>query len=138
MRMRESFAVVALSVAMTAGCGGAGEPYGAVTGRVTCDGVGVPDAVVMFEPTGGGPAVTAEADGEGNYVARRSAEMPGLPPGTYRVAVMPPLYYPGLGPVGSNAPPRRDDIPLKYRDPATSGLSLTVTAATPQEWDIEM
>ena len=121
----------------TVGCGGPASPQGTVSGRVTFAGDGVPNATVVFEAAGGELTVTTDADDTGRYRARRSAEMAGLPPGDYRVTVTPPLYYPGLGPVDA-APPERPDIPQKYRDPATSGLALTVLDGDDHPYDIMM
>jgi hypothetical protein len=122
------------------GCGQAPEPYGVIQGRVTYQGKPVPHAVVMFESTAQELTISADADEQGNYKAIRSVDVPGLPIGSYRVAVTPPLFYPGLGPVGKNpGPPIRDDIPASYRQSATSGLTIDVSKdGSEAPFDIEM
>jgi hypothetical protein len=122
---------------ITIGCADPTDPFGVVQGQVTFEGNAVPKAMVVFEAKGSPLTITADADASGHYQARRSAEMAGLPPGEYRVSVTPPLFYPGLGPAGAK-PPQRDDIPPKYRDAATSGLSLNVSDAQEQVFDIAM
>ncbi len=122
---------------LIAGCSEPSEPFGAVNGSVTFEGKRVPDAIVVFEATGSPLSITADVDETGHYQARRSVDMPGLPPGEYRVAVTPPLFYPGLGPAGAR-PPQRDDIPQKYRNPSTSELTIEVTNGQEQVLDISM
>lgn len=122
------------------GCGEAPEPYRAIQGRVTYQGKPVPHAVVVFESTAQELTIAADADEQGIYKAIRSVNVPGLPIGSYRVAVTPPLFYPGLGPVGKNpGPPTRDDIPASYRESATSGLAIDVRKeGSAASFDIEM
>ncbi len=123
----------------TSGGCGQSNPYSPVRGTVTFQDKPVPNAVVIFEATQGSISVAADANEAGVYQARRSQQIPGLPPGDYRVTVTPPLFYPGIGAAPSNAkPPQRNDIPLAYREASTSGLVLSVQDALPTEFNIRL
>jgi hypothetical protein len=132
-----SFAI-ALSVLALGGCEKR-EPYSSVHGKVTFQGQPVPNAVVMFEALQGAIHVAADADESGAFEVRRSKDVPGLPLGDYRISVTPPPFYPGIGVPQSNAqPPPRNDIPMSYRDPTSSGLTLTVPDDSPIEFNIDL
>ena len=88
-------------------------------------------ASIRFSNPQAGVDVIAELDAEGKYVI--VGEKMGLPEGTYQVAVTPILNFdnikttPGGLVVPSSMPSRnRPDIPKKYQELATSGLTLVV------------
>ena len=102
---------------------------GKVSGKVTLDGQPVSEGRISFNDASRGIFMTADLRADGSYEVVR-AEGHGLPPGTYQVAVTP---LPSDLPVGfsSTAPPKRfSEIPAKYHNPATSGLTLTVAQET--------
>ena len=112
-----------------------GETLGAVSGDVTFQGKPVTQGVVMFRNAGQGIYVTAPLDEQGHYVVKQATGA-GLPPGEYQVSVNPPVVdVPMGGPVQQI--PSFSNIPLKYRDANTSGLTLTVSE-TATTLDINM
>ena len=81
--------------------------------------------------------VTAKIGADGAYdvfMGRRR----GLPEGTYRVAVRPPGVKIPLGPMVKLPPlPERLDIPERYRQPSSSGLTFTVRPGQ-NSFDVDM
>ncbi len=81
--------------------------------------------------------MTAQLHPNGTYqvvVARG----PGLPEGTYQIAIMPPRVEIPLGPMKERPKPREClDIPSKYRSPSSSGLTWTVKPSD-NRLDIDM
>ena len=133
------FAVMAL---MLFGCGQSGPKYWPVSGKVTFRGKPVVAASIRFSNPGAGVDVVAELDADGQYVI--IGEKTGLPEGMYQVAVVPKLNYdniqqtPGGLVIPSSMPSmNRPDIPTRYHDPATSGLTMTVKPE-PNAFDVEM
>jgi hypothetical protein len=124
-------ALTVAAVALVGGCGG--KHLAEVKGRVTYEGKPLPPKVtVLFQNADAGLYITAKLDEDGYYRVDM-AEGYGLPPGTYDVAVLPPplLVSPEFiekhrekGPPLLVAFPQ---VPLKYRDPKTSGLKLVLT-----------
>ena len=59
--------------------------------------------------------------------------------GDYQVAVMPPVIEgPSSRTPGTRTPGEYRDIPPKYRNPKTSGLTLTVNGGTNPPFTIDM
>lgn len=86
------------------------EPVAEVTGRVTIDSAPCVKANVLFSYRDKGIFIVAPTDEDGKFrvgIAKRY----GLPYGTYQVTVVPP-----------QSPDPRPDIPIKYRNPKTSGI----------------
>ena len=81
--------------------------------------------------------MTAVLNKDGSYVVT-SAAGPGLPLGEYRVMVTPPVDEAILGP-NFEPPPIKPfpNIPQRYRDVKTSGLSLDVKEGD-NPFDVEM
>lgn len=127
---------VALGLAFF-GCG-SGEARGRVTGAVTFQGKPVTEGIVIFSSSEKGVHMTAKLKPEGSYEII-TAKGAGLTVGNYRVAVCPPppelasLTVNGPAPVAKTYP----NIPPKYRDQATSGLTLAVKQGENQ-FDIAM
>ena len=109
-------ALAALLLPTGLGCGG-----GPVTvrGTVKFEGQPVTEGTVQFNDEKTGSRAEAELQPDGTYTAT-------LPPGTYKVIVLPPLVVE----TGSGMPDPRykkvRNIPQKYRSTATSGLTATV------------
>jgi hypothetical protein len=113
--------LLALGLAAVAGCNSEPEAY-TVTGRVTFEGAAVTDGTVqLIDPsTGKGGQATLSPDG--GYELK-------LGPGRYEVMISPPL----LTTDGKTGPPMFEykkvpDIPERYRNTVTSGLTAAVAA----------
>ncbi len=120
-----SAAALGLAVFALPGCGPKGE-YAAVHGQVTCNGRMVTEGqVVFFEPEQN-VYQAARIRPDGTYSAKMS-DGPGLLLGTYQVAVMPPVIEgPNSKSPGPRAPGKHQEIPIRYRNPKSSGLKLEV------------
>ena len=119
-----------LAMSLVAGCGS--DPRGIVTGTVTNGGTPVTGAMVLFEDAEHGQSINVSVDANGAFDAK-SQGVQGLPPGTYKIAVLPDSFSPP-----SDEPPLVEQglkssseasttIPAKYKKTETSGLSITVT-----------
>ena len=107
------------------GCGKS-EVLGKVSGKVTFQGEPVSKGLVLLANAEKGVHVMAELRGDGTFDVE-TADGFGLPPGTYQVAITPPRIEFPIDPTG--APPvirEYPNIPAKYRDAATSGLTIAV------------
>jgi hypothetical protein len=68
-------------------CGCGGTSFDSVTGTVTLDGQPVGDAVVVFNPDGGGQVATGLTDSGGKFKMGTLKKGDGVRPGKYRVTV---------------------------------------------------
>ncbi len=102
------------------------EKLGAVSGKVTFKGQPLTEGLVMFSNPAKGIYMTAPLDEQGQYKVVM-AKGAGLPPGDYQVSVNPLVVDApmGAGPM-LPPPPACPNIPMRYRDYKTSGLTLTV------------
>ena len=96
-------------------------------GRVTFQGQPVPEGMVVIDNEAEGISLTSQLQPDGSFVVA-SHQGRNLPAGTYRFAVRPPL--PGGQSLSELTQAKRDypNIPEKYRDPKTSGLTADVHA----------
>ena len=101
------------------GCG-QGNPTGSISGKVTHNGEPLTTGVVMFLDSDAGIGASAELDADGVY------EVLSLPTGQYQVAIQAPPA-PSPEEVASGAQLEKLEIPDKYLDPQTSGLTATIT-----------
>ncbi len=115
---------VLTAIAMS-GCGATQPVPSPVTGRVTFEGKPVSDASIRFSDPQAGVDVLADIAADGRYTIITDRG-DGLPEGSYRVAVIPRDKNAPLGSFTAGPETIRRDIPLKYRQPATSGLTVTV------------
>jgi len=127
-QIRNRRTVLLLSLALSlifAGCG-SGEVKGRVSGKVTFQGQPVSEGIVVFRHAEMGVHITAELQSDGSYRVV-SAKGMGLPLGTFHVCVCPPPIHVATA-VGGPPPKIKQysNIPQKYRDVKTSGLTLTV------------
>lgn len=106
-------------LALVAGCEER-KPAGRVVGTVTFQGKPV-EGEVLFYAKDNGIGATAKVDASGKY----EFDTP-LPVATYAVAVMPPPPTPGDPSKPAATPMSSAIFPSKYRDTATSNLSVTV------------
>lgn len=129
--------IVPLLVASLAAFGGCkpAEKLGRIGGTVTFQGRPVCNGVVLFSCIDKGVNMTAQLQADGTYEIIM-AKGAGLPLGDYKVCVSPP---PEFHPIGQAAPPPKQypDIPLKYRNYGTSGLTVTI-ADGENTFDIDM
>ncbi len=131
--LRQSLVVGLLCISVASGCNRpAVVERGAVQGQVTFAGKPVTDGTIRFENVTGGISLNADLGPDGSYQLR-SHEGVGLPPGTYQVAVVPRVapapeagQFVGVAPPGSTPPPEFLDIPPKFRDVTTSGLTAKI------------
>lgn len=130
-------AILAPALLAATGCGPTGE-YGTVRGQVTCNGQTVSEGLVVFFEPESRVYQAARIQPDGSFVAKMS-DGPGLLVGEYQVAVMPPVIEgPGSKAFGPIALRDYREIPKKYRDPKTSGLTLAVTEGSNPPYAIEM
>ena len=119
----------------SAGCGRPTPPWGPVSGQVLYLDKPAQHVVVLFSNPGLGVEMTSVTDAQGNF-RLATAKVPGLPIGEYRIALSPALYN---QPIDGMMFPKPDpskpgmtlapDIPMPYRDVATSGLTAQVTTS---------
>jgi hypothetical protein len=113
-------------VLLPLGCGGTA--LTPVTVRVTLDGKPLAHAQVRFVGEGFEPPLTHPpsgiADLEGIVRPRYQDDQPGIPPGNYKIVVI----LNAEDPQNDNARIGPNLLPVRYADPATSGLSVTVPA----------
>ena len=128
------------------GCGRSGPEYWPVRGNVTFRGKPVAVGLVRFSNPQMGVDVVAELDADGKYVIVTAGGR-GLPKGRYHVAIVSKVDFskvksaPDGLPIPSTMPSAAErnppNIPQKYHDPATSGLTLTVKPE-PNTFDVDM
>ena len=118
------------------GCGKNGPELAPISGRVTFQGKAVSSGTVRLSNPSAGVDVLATLQPDGTYVVRMGNDK-GLPKGTYAVAVVPPRVDAPVGAMASPPIPKRPDIPERYRDPSSSGLTLVVESGE-NVFDIDM
>lgn len=130
------FMFLALAGLVLASCGSRVE-RGRIFGKVTFEGQPVPKGIVMFSDPSQSVNMTAELKLDGSYEIA-TVDGAGLPLGTYKVCVCPPLAVPLMGPPGSQPKPEEyANIPKKYHHYDTAGLTLTVKQGK-NPFDIEL
>jgi hypothetical protein len=125
-----------LCLAALVGCHHSGPQYNPVTGKVAFRGQPVADGRIRFNNQQAAVDVTAILKSDGSYDIVM-AEGKGMPEGTYAVAVLPPMAKAPLGPMVSVKPQSYPNIPNKYRDPSTSGLTFVVKPGS-NTFDVDM
>ena len=119
-------AVLLLALLLVAGCDK--EKPNPVSGTVTFQGTPVAAGMIRFSNPTAAVDIMASLKLDGAYEVVM-AKGKGLPEGTYQVAIMPPRAELPLGPMRPMPKPRSyPNIPEKYRDPSTSGLTFAVKA----------
>ena len=112
------------------GCGPAEEPRYEVHGTVRFQGQPIREGRIALSNAARGVHLNANVNPDGTYEVK-TYRGKGIPAGDYVVSILPPVL---------DAPPVGDPwpfIPTKYRDPATSGLKLTVTEGD-NPFDVDM
>ncbi len=109
---------------------GCGPNVGTVKGRVTLKGAPIGDGSVIFQGASANVSVSGNLKPDGTYQIV-AANMPGLPPGDYKVAISPSKIGTGEAPLAiapGQAEVVRVMIPQRYHSTETSGLTATVQA----------
>ncbi len=149
MRVWGTVAVLALVAAM--GCTPQTEvvhpPTYAVTGVVTYNGDPVEGAQVAFVAAGGGQGAAGTTDADGKYTLTTYEAGDGAEAGEYGVKIMkfskPPKAEGGgeeeyTGAAEDDAWVPTNELPAKYADPSTSGLTATVgESATTADFELK-
>ncbi len=94
-----------------------------INGVVTLDGKPLSSGVVQFQPAVGQPA-TGEIGDDGSFTLSRYVPGDGVPPGTYRVAVV------SYDPTAETQVPENLQVPLRYTRFGSSGIEYTVFPGT--------
>jgi hypothetical protein len=131
-------------------------PGGAIVlGRVTLDGKPLDEVCITFvnAATTQGTGIMTNADGRYEIISNRDGTMArGLPPGDYLVSVAPGRnvsdaelhdriarpFQPANTPAPPPAKPVRTDVPSKYQNYNTSGLSIRVVAGENRPYDFDL
>jgi hypothetical protein len=138
---RHVAALIAIMViAATVGCGRA--DMGRVSGVVTSGGKPVADAVVTFRPQNR-PIAIGRTDATGRFTLNTYSKGDGSVKGANRVSIMPWTPAPDTVPEpGQDPRPWKDleraDIPKKFRQEETSGLTVEVIAGKRNEFNFEL
>lgn len=141
-----AFACVAVIATMLSGCGPSGPTYWPISGKVTFQGQPVAVGQIRFCNPSAGIDVIESLNIDGQYTII-TGDRKGLPEGQYQVAVMPKLDFskvksdkngrPILSSMPSSSERNPPNIPLKYHDPAASGLTVTVKPES-NTFDVDM
>lgn len=139
------------AVSFVVGCGEGASLTGttAATGTVTYKGQPVEGATVIFSPTVEGRAASGRTDAEGAFELTTLSASDGVMPGTYSVAISKTEMEGGLSGEEAqkyfeehNAPPpaatRKELLPAKYKDAATSGLTANITEGGENNFTFEL
>lgn len=120
-------AAAALLLLAAIGCGPRRPAVVPAAGIVTLDGTPLPGGFVRVVPAGS-RAATGQIGPDGRFALGTFAEADGCVPGTHGVEVIGPL--PGGGETVAAVPEPAVAVPARYREAATSGLTITVTGPT--------
>ena len=125
---------VAVGLLLVEGCGTGQVPSASVSGKVTAGGEAVSGAMICFTDSTTGKAATCDLDGSGAYSITQ-----GLPPGKYKVAVVPKSTMEQAPKVGQ-APPKAaaSKVAQKYRSDSTSGLEAEIKAGANPNKDFKL
>lgn len=136
--------VILAAIALTwAGCGSSGPKYWPISGRVTFQGKPVTKASIRLTNVKTGIDVLATLNADGTYEIL-SGKKTGLPEATYQVSIVPDVDISnfkqtetGLLVAVGPPPPPPQNIPTRYQEPNTSGLTLTVKPES-NAFDVDM
>ncbi len=111
---------------------------GEVRGKVTLAGEPVSKGTIVFE--GQGLSVNAPLKADGTFEIR-THDQAGLPPGKYQVAISSHAVGSGTAPLVSDPTQSAEptsQIPAKYQQVATSGLSAQVEAGKNKPFEFDL
>ena len=128
------------------GCGRSGPAYWPISGKVTFQGKPVTVGQIRICNPKEGIDIIQSLSADGQYTII-TGKRQGLPEGPYQVAIVPKLDFSKMErdsnglPIPSTVPSAAErnppNIPRKYHDPASSGLTLTVKPE-PNTFDVDM
>ena len=132
--------IAMMVIAATVGCGRA--DMGRVSGVVTFGGKPVADAVVSFRPQNR-PMAFGRTDAAGRFTLNTYSNGDGVVKGVNRVRIEPWTPAPEAVPEPGQSPrpwkePERPDIPKKFRQEETSGLTVEVITGKRNEFNFEL
>lgn len=137
-------------LAFFCGCGGSEYPSTtSVSGVVTYQGQPVADATVVLAPqSADGKAASGVTDASGAFSVSAFADGEGAVAGEYKVSVSKTTVIGALSPeeeqkildAGKEVPqPKyKEELPPKYKNPATSGLTVSVPASGAVTLDLDL
>jgi hypothetical protein len=135
---------IVIVVIFCQGCGRAKKPLGTIRGHVTFQHRPVTEnAYVIFSNAETKVAMTAALSPDGAYEVK-TYQGRGLPPGNYRVAIVPRQEYPIdqplaiMPPKGAKPSPLKTVIPTRYHNAATSRLTVAVAAGENPPFDFDL
>lgn len=125
-RALQVLSLVGAAILIT-GCGGSG--LTPLTGTVKVDGAPLTGATgaVLFTPVGGGPTAGGGIKADGTYTVT-SGSQAGLAPGEYLISVS--ASKPANPHNTEVAEIPKPMIPVRYADPKTSELKVTISSGT--------
>jgi hypothetical protein len=139
-------ACAALVTALLSGCRPSGPAYWPISGKVTFQGTPVAVGQIRICNAKAGVDIIESLSAGGQFAIVTGSRQ-GLPEGEYHVAIIPKLDFsnmkcePNGRPIPSTMPTEAErnppNIPRKYREPATSGLTLIVKPQ-PNTFDVDM
>jgi len=149
---RWNLAVCLVAAAGLLGCsGGSGDRPKTVKagGTVTLDGAPVEGATVSFVPQAAGRSAVARTDSKGQFTLNTTNTIPGVMPGDYKVGISKEKTEGAMTPeesqsyfekTGKAPPPPKvtNELPEKYKNAATSGLTAKVEASGANEFKFEL
>jgi hypothetical protein len=109
--------MLSVGLFVLAGCSARGPEIAYVSGRVTMDGVPLPNATVVFVPENGRPA-GANTDQNGNYVLNFAQGRKGAIPGTHTIRIM-TMRDADQDENGKPIPGSPETVPPKYNTEST-------------------
>ncbi len=125
-----------LTLWLVTGCGPAPKPTGTLQGKLTLDSAPVKDAKIQIHHSTSGESAVAVVSGDGSFTFPQPVGI-----GDYKVCVIPVFEAPVAGADGGKPipvkPPERKDIPDKYRQTTSSGLTTSVKAGE-NTFNVEM
>ena len=147
-RMLVAWAMVVL---VAGGCSGGKAKLDTVkaTGKVTLDGQPVEGATVTLAPDVAGRTAFGKTDSQGVCKLATTNTIDGVMPGTYQVGITKEKTEGGMTSEESQkyyektgqpppAPKVTNELPEKYRNPATSTLKVTVKADGANDFSFEL
>jgi hypothetical protein len=116
---------LAMTVGLFAGCGRDSSQMEtvAVSGVITFKGQPLSGATLFFVPDKG-PRATAESDKDGKFRVMTYRSGDGAVPGDFKITVA--KYVPDPATANTHTPGSKNEVPEKYNNPASSGLTAKI------------
>jgi hypothetical protein len=125
---------IAVGLLLLTGCGASKTSSASASGKVTAKGQPVTNAMINFMAAKGGTAASGDLDAGGAYSIAQ-----GLPPGSYKVSVIPKSSMEQAPKPGQKAAAAPDsNVPLKYRSDATSNLTAEIKPGANPNLDFKL